>query len=242
MSSSAKLPISFLPLPPASHTLTKNLTPDTTATSPKEFRQLQRDRPSSQRRARLLSPETHFSYVTPCPLPFPYKITPEEGDEVTPENQAGLIERWLSAREALKEPEPTQRPSGLRLYYPSAREQSRELLSLSTTGLQDCLPQLDVGDAFEVLGTFGLSEETDQGDHPAENNLARQELIDVLSGHATLMNVEEDNEKSWAPWSLRYSGHQFGNWAGQLGDGRAISICTFNVRCELLRLNLICST
>jgi len=26
------------------------------------------------------------------------------------------------------------------------------------------------------------------------------------------------------PYSMRYGGHQFGNWAGQLGDGRAISI------------------
>lgn len=28
----------------------------------------------------------------------------------------------------------------------------------------------------------------------------------------------------FAPWSLRYSGHQFGSWAGQLGDGRAITV------------------
>ena len=26
------------------------------------------------------------------------------------------------------------------------------------------------------------------------------------------------------PWALNYGGHQFGNWAGQLGDGRAISL------------------
>ena len=26
------------------------------------------------------------------------------------------------------------------------------------------------------------------------------------------------------PYSMRYGGHQFGNWAGQLGDGRAISL------------------
>jgi uncharacterized protein YdiU (UPF0061 family) len=24
------------------------------------------------------------------------------------------------------------------------------------------------------------------------------------------------------PYSMSYAGHQFGNWAGQLGDGRAI--------------------
>ncbi|KAG0741634.1 hypothetical protein G6F24_016668 [Rhizopus arrhizus] len=26
------------------------------------------------------------------------------------------------------------------------------------------------------------------------------------------------------PWAANYGGHQFGHWAGQLGDGRAISL------------------
>jgi uncharacterized protein YdiU (UPF0061 family) len=26
------------------------------------------------------------------------------------------------------------------------------------------------------------------------------------------------------PYAARYAGHQFGNWAGQLGDGRAITL------------------
>ncbi len=26
------------------------------------------------------------------------------------------------------------------------------------------------------------------------------------------------------PWAVNYGGHQFGHWAGQLGDGRAISL------------------
>jgi uncharacterized protein YdiU (UPF0061 family) len=36
----------------------------------------------------------------------------------------------------------------------------------------------------------------------------------------------DEADVSFAPWSLRYSGHQFGAWARQLGDGRAISIRT----------------
>jgi hypothetical protein len=39
-----------------------------------------------------------------------------------------------------------------------------------------------------------------------------------------MLTSGEDADVSFAPWSLRYSGHQFGQWAGQLGDGRAISI------------------
>ncbi|KAI0342905.1 UPF0061-domain-containing protein [Trametopsis cervina] len=224
MSTSSKLPLGSLPLPPATHTLTKNLTPDPLATSPKEFNKLQHERPSLQRRARLVDRNAHFSYVAPCPLPFPFRIAPEEGEEVT--DKSAFIEQWLSTREALAGEEgDIQRPSGLHSFYPAKRDESRELLALSDTCLQDCLPHLDVGDAFDILGTPRLSKAEEQNQEtPRPDSAARKELIDVLSGHATLMNISEDANESWAPWSLRYSGHQFGNWAGQLGDGRAISI------------------
>lgn len=43
---------------------------------------------------------------------------------------------------------------------------------------------------------------------------------------------------SYGPWSLRYGGHQFGEWAGQLGDGRAVSLVETlhpdtHARCEV---------
>ena len=47
---------------------------------------------------------------------------------------------------------------------------------------------------------------------PAE--FTRQEFIDTVSGNRTLPQSQ--------PISAVYSGHQFGVWAGQLGDGRAI--------------------
>lgn len=47
---------------------------------------------------------------------------------------------------------------------------------------------------------------------PAE--FLRQEFIDTVSGNRTLAQSQ--------PISAVYSGHQFGVWAGQLGDGRAI--------------------
>ena len=40
--------------------------------------------------------------------------------------------------------------------------------------------------------------------------------LDFLSGKETLPNFN--------PYSMVYGGHQFGHWAGQLGDGRAINI------------------
>ena len=60
--------------------------------------------------------------------------------------------------------------------------------------------------APEVAELIGL--------RPAE--LERQELVNVLAGNATLPGMQ--------PYAACYGGHQFGNWAGQLGDGRAITL------------------
>ncbi|KAJ2955390.1 hypothetical protein NQZ79_g8606 [Umbelopsis isabellina] len=43
-----------------------------------------------------------------------------------------------------------------------------------------------------------------------------QQYLEVFSGNIILPNTN--------PWSLCYAGHQFGYFAGQLGDGRAISL------------------
>ncbi|TFK87969.1 UPF0061-domain-containing protein [Polyporus arcularius HHB13444] len=228
----ARVPISALPLPPASHSLIHALTPDPYTPTPAAWRDIRAERPSLQRRARLLAPEAHFSYVAPCPLPFPYRV--EYPEDAEGEAQVKAVEDWLVAREALREV-PTAAGGRLKKYIAKERDQERVLIGLAETGLGDCVPQLDVGDAFELLGSPSLSVPSgqDPGSEPAVDVpaagetavAARQELIDVLSGHAMLMNGEgEDVQAQWAPWSLRYSGHQFGTWAGQLGDGRAISL------------------
>ena len=46
------------------------------------------------------------------------------------------------------------------------------------------------------------------------SEFSRQEFIDAVSGNRTLIQSQ--------PLAAVYSGHQFGVWAGQLGDGRAI--------------------
>ncbi|MCY7389186.1 MAG: YdiU family protein [Burkholderiales bacterium] len=54
-------------------------------------------------------------------------------------------------------------------------------------------------------------------------------VADVLGGSRVLPGM--------APYAARYGGHQFGHWAGQLGDGRAITlaevICPDGLRREL---------
>lgn len=221
----AKSPISALPLPPSSHILTHNLTPDEATPSVSDFKNtVLKTKPSVQRRARMLAGPSHFSYVTPFPAAFPYRITAPDPPEVV-EDRSAYIEKWLAAREAAHVRDgSTPSQHGLRLHYPENRALPVELIGLSPTGLKDCLPHLDVGNAFQVIGTPSLTAETsnDKAD-TKEHSSELQELLDVTSGQAVLMSGD-DSETPYAPWSLRYSGHQFGSWAGQLGDGRAISI------------------
>ena len=61
-----------------------------------------------------------------------------------------------------------------------------------------------VGKSLAVARTIGLSDAS----------LESPALLDALSGNARLAGTQ--------PLASVYSGHQFGQWAGQLGDGRAI--------------------
>lgn len=58
---------------------------------------------------------------------------------------------------------------------------------------------------------LGLSDPTPEN----TNGIAR-----VLSGNEILSGMN--------PYAARYGGHQFGHWAGQLGDGRAITLGEFS--------------
>ena len=46
--------------------------------------------------------------------------------------------------------------------------------------------------------------------------------------------------KGMKPYAQRYGGHQFGNWAHQLGDGRAITLGEVQLPDEVLELQLGC--
>ncbi|KAJ7593070.1 hypothetical protein C8J56DRAFT_1013273 [Mycena floridula] len=213
-----KFAISALPLPAQSLLLTQQLTVDPNTT---DFKTSLKSKPSIQRRSRLLQPQSHFSLVSPFPHPFPYDIQPpEDGDPV--EDKSQYIEKWLADREAVHEEGPASE-NGLKKYVARNRDQRQILIGLSETGLRDCLPHLEIGDALTLLGSPSLLpaaiDEAEPTPSPSEQHrLVREELINVLSGATMLMS------DTFAPWSLRYSGHQFGTWAGQLGDGRAVSI------------------
>ncbi|MFV0564684.1 MAG: protein adenylyltransferase SelO [Flavobacteriaceae bacterium] len=58
----------------------------------------------------------------------------------------------------------------------------------------------------EILGNLGLTEE----------DAASKQFLNVFTGNVIYPNTK--------PYAMCYGGHQFGNWAGQLGDGRAINL------------------
>ena len=234
---SSKLPLQCLPLPPVSHTLTRNLTPDPVTPDPATFHSsVLYTRPSVQRRTRLLDDAAHYSHVSPLPLEFPYRIEVDENSEDS--DRSKVIETWLSRKEALNEL--NVGPSTLKAYSSDQRIKDYHLIGIAPRGLKDCFPALDVGDAFDHIGVPSLTPKSGEtstiplknGDTLAKDEASsditgpahtRQFLTDILGGHTVLFDPSK--ETGYAPWSLRYSGHQFGSWAGQLGDGRAISIC-----------------
>lgn len=73
-----------------------------------------------------------------------------------------------------------------------------ELLAVSSRALKD----------------IGLSE-----DEPAS-----QEFRDFVAGKTITTWTEDKPDEGIYPWAQCYGGYQFGQWAGQLGDGRAISL------------------
>ena len=48
------------------------------------------------------------------------------------------------------------------------------------------------------------------------NDIDSKDFLDIFSGAKTYPKTK--------PYAMAYAGHQFGNWAGQLGDGRAINL------------------
>lgn len=82
----------------------------------------------------------------------------------------------------------------------------------------------------DFAATIGI--EAGKTDPSAWSERERQDLIKFLTGGGkSLPRSDESSVESGSgprlaqPWAHCYGGHQFGYYAGQLGDGRAISLC-----------------
>ena len=218
---STRVPFTRLPLP--SKTLQAHLSP-INLTEPGD--------PSptpyvDQRRSRTFSKAGHWARVTPLPLAFPYRL-PRANKEAG-EEQLG-VEEWLKRFDTYDEPVgSTGNASGLQAKTSGPRSVWRpELLGVSKKCLDESLPHLDVGNALAYTGQTGKHAQPSrqpEDEDDIELDSKGKELLDVVSGRKVLRS-----DDGYGPWSSRYAGHQFGQWAGQLGDGRAISICKHTSR------------
>ena len=72
----------------------------------------------------------------------------------------------------------------------------------------------------EVAELIGISEE----------DLESEDFLNYFSGKKVIPNSR--------PYAMNYAGHQFGNWAGQLGDGRAILLTEIKHKDQVFALQL----
>ena len=81
-------------------------------------------------------------------------------------------------------------------------------------------------DGFEKSELVGVSQAAlrDLAIDPA--TVDSEEFKDTVAGRKilTLENGTEPGDNDIYPWAQCYGGYQFGQWAGQLGDGRALSL------------------
>ncbi|WP_298900573.1 YdiU family protein [uncultured Psychroserpens sp.] len=61
-----------------------------------------------------------------------------------------------------------------------------------------------------------VSDEMSQALGISEADIQNETFANIFTGNKVLTNTQ--------PYAMCYGGHQFGNWAGQLGDGRAINL------------------
>ena len=74
--------------------------------------------------------------------------------------------------------------------------------------------------SVEMAKTLGLEDGYEQS----------EDFLSVFSGRQVMENTK--------PYAMCYGGHQFGNWAGQLGDGRAINLAEVAYKGESWALQL----
>ena len=199
--SSSKKPIHALPLP--ARTLQSSLHP------------LELDpTPVAQRRSTTFNPATRgiWARVNPLWAAWPLRITKEELLEMGVDVDKG---QQVSVDDVLKRWDVVVEGQGDGLGVGSSEHRLKlepKLLGISSATLRDSLPHLDVGDAEALCGLASPPN--------PQTNESRDALIDIISGR----KVVQSTDGKYGPWSTRYCGHQFGHWAGQLGDGRAISL------------------
>lgn len=87
----------------------------------------------------------------------------------------------------------------------NGRRQVKEACFSYVTPRKTSKPEL-IHVSPEMLSALGISDV----------EACSESFLNVVTGNTVLPNTK--------PYAMCYGGHQFGNWAGQLGDGRAINL------------------
>lgn len=164
--------------------------------------------PSAQRRNTTFPAATRGVWARTLPLwtEWPLRITKDEALALGVDVDKG---QGVSVEDVLRRWDPvdvesTAQENGLQIASSAHRLKLEPVvLGVAEAARKDVLPHLDTG-----------SPDLEA----AEQDAAATALADILSGRKVLSN------EKYVPWSTRYCGHQFGQWAGQLGDGRAMSL------------------
>ena len=99
--------------------------------------------------------------------------------------------------------------------------------------------QLIGGEPRQVIGACWSRVNPTSSPNPIFR-LWSTEIADELGIISADDEILTGNEiiKGMDPYAQRYGGHQFGNWAGQLGDGRAITLGEVDTGERILELQL----
>ena len=89
----------------------------------------------------------------------------------------------------------------------------------------DAIPENYTRQVKEAHFSFVDPQKTAKPERLHTSETLQEELsIDTSSDEALAILSGQTNFPDFRPYAMCYGGHQFGHWAGQLGDGRAINI------------------
>src|SRR5690606_40117170 len=85
--------------------------------------------------------------------------------------------------------------------------------------------------SYPYLDTFGKPHACEVAPTPVSNPkfiIFNHDLMQEIGGETLSLELLSGNQPKHKHYATRYGGHQFGHWAGQLGDGRAIFLGELN--------------
>ena len=132
--------------------------------------------------------------------------------------------KTFSIRDLPKSNNFTQKLPPDSIYPTPAASHKAERKALGPRLVKDAAYTFVRPDPFDRTELIGVSKAAlgDLGIDPA--TVQDEDFKDTVAGNKILTVDGEPKDGDIYPWAQCYGGYQFGSWAGQLGDGRALSL------------------